>query len=192
MMTKSSCEICDVLLFTSSRNWVIKWKRPEPDLPHASSIHRAMQKKKKTRVLFMLSTSVCIILLNAAFQLHAMRHIIMSCHHWHHYEPTFGSAEWTIATGWYCITKCDSSVYYKVQQVVFQSVISVITKCSRYYKVRQVLLQCVTGIAKCDIITKCDGTTYLEAGLPTWEGDKIKTWSYWTLSGFSIRPGGWW
>ena len=43
----------------------------------------------------------------------------------------------------YFITKCDKR-YYKVRQVL--------------YKVRQVLSQSATGITKCDVITKCDGT----------------------------------
>ena len=55
-----------------------------------------------------------------------------------------------------CVTKCDSYFitkcdwgYYKVRQVL-QSVIEVITKCDRYYKVWLRLSQSATGITKCD------------------------------------------
>ena len=56
------------------------------------------------------------------------------------------------------ITKCDKVVLQSATAILLQSATSVITKCDRYYKVRQVLLQSATGITKCDVITKCDGT----------------------------------
>ena len=64
------------------------------------------------------------------------------------------------------IRVCTTIIYYKVRQGGITKYDSYfITKCDqRYYKVRQVLLQSATGITKCDVITKCDGTEYEELG----------------------------
>ena len=47
---------------------------------------------------------------------------------------------------------------YIITGILLQSATSVITKWNRYFKARQELLQSATGIKKCDVITKCDGT----------------------------------
>ena len=58
------------------------------------------------------------------------------------------------------ITKCEKSGLHNAIDCGLQRVTKLITKCVRDCKVCQGGLQNVTGITKCDGVTKHGGTTY--------------------------------
>ena len=67
-------------------------------------------------------------------------------------SPEFECVTWSLTSSLTNIRVCWMNNYF-LRDSYF------IAKCDkRYYKVRQVLLQSATGITKCDVITKCDGT----------------------------------